>query len=185
MPLKKSLIKIIKILGVGFTVIYPFVVFFALKRHVAVRFLALFLLAAAGISFIRNKKIWVFICVLLFGLGLIVFNDDVFLKLYPVLMNVSVCLMFALSLRGVPLIEKFATKMGYKLGATDKQYAHRATYAWAIFMFCLAALSCVTVFLSDEIWVLFNGLISYVLIAMMIGVVFIIHKRHTDVRGNK
>jgi uncharacterized membrane protein len=43
----------------------------------------------------------------------------------------------------------------------------------------------VTVFLSDEVWVLFNGLISYVLIAIMIGVEFIIRKRFINVRGGK
>ena len=95
------------------------------------------------------------------------------------------CLMFALSLRGVPLIEKVAKKMGYDLDETQREYTRRVTYAWAIFMFCLAAVSLVTVFLSDEVWVLFNGLISYVLIAIMIGVEFIIRKRFINVRGGK
>jgi len=183
--LKKSLVKIIKVLGIVFTILYPFVVFFALKRHIALRMLSLLLLAMAGISFVRNKNVWLFICVLLFGAGLIVFNDDIFLKLYPVLMNIGVGLMFAMSLRNVPLIEKFAEKMGHKLNASQKEYAKCATRAWAIFMFCLTAVSFATVFLSNEIWVLFNGLISYILIAIMMGVEFIVRKRVMNVHADK
>lgn len=185
MPLKKSLIKIIKFVGIGVTILYPFAVFFALKRHVTVRALALLLLGIAGISFCRHKNIWLFIFILLLGTGLVIFNDDIFLKLYPVLMNACMCLMFALSLRGVPLIERVAKKIGYNLDESQREYTRRVTYAWAIFMFCLAVVSFVTVFLSDEVWVLFNGLISYVLIAIMIVVEFIIRKRFIDVRGGK
>ncbi len=185
MLLKKSLIKIIKILGIGFTILYPFIVFLALKKHVVVRFLGLLLLAAAGISFVRHKNIWIFICVLLFCAGLIVFNDDIFLKLYPVLMNTSACLMFALSLRETPLVEKIAKKMGYSLDTQQKEYTRHVTCAWAIFMFLLAIVSFITVFLSNKTWVLFNGLISYILIAIMMGVEFLVRKRFMNVRGNK
>lgn len=183
--MKKSLIKIIKFFGICVAIAYPFVVFVALKKHVAVRFLALLMLAVAGISFMRNKNIWIFLCVLLFCAGLVIFNDDIFLKMYPTLMNISVCLMFALSMRDVPLIEQFATRMGYKMDAARKKYARRATCAWAIFMFCLTLCSIITVFLSDEAWVLFNGLISYILIAMMIGVEIIIRRVFIDAGGNK
>ena len=185
MPLKKSLITIIKIIGIGFTILYPFVVFLALKKHMAVRFFALLLLVAAGISFVRNKNIWIFLCVLLSGAGVIIFNDTIFLKLYPVLMNTSVCLMFALSMRDVPLIEQFAKKMGYNLDAKQQEYTRRATCAWAIFMFLLSVISLTTVFLSNEIWVMFNGLISYILIAIMIGAEFLVRKRLLNVRRNK
>lgn len=177
MPLKKSLIKIIKFFGIVFTILYPFVVFFALKSHIALRAMALFLLCMAGISFIRNKNIWIFICVLLLCLGLIVCNQGIFLKLYPVIMNISVCLMFALSLRDTPLIEKFAKKMEYILDTQQKQYTKKLTLIWAVFMGMLAIISAITVFLSNEIWVIFNGLISYILIAIMIGVEFIVRKK--------
>ena len=185
MPLKKSLIKIIKIVGIGFIILYPFVVFLALKKHMALRFLALLLLVVAGTSFVRNKNIWIFFCVLLFSAGLVIFNDAIFLKLYPVLMNISVCLMFALSMRDVPLIEKFAKKMGYNLDKNQKEYTKKATCVWAIFMFLLSVISLITVFLSNEIWVMFNGLISYILIAIMMGAEFLVRKRLLNVRRNK
>ena len=159
--------------------------FFALKWHVAVRFFALLLLFIAGISFVRSKNMWIFICILLFSFGLVIFNNDIFLKLYPVLMNFNVCFMFASSLHRTPLIEKVAIKMGYMLDAKQKRYAKRVTSIWAIFMLCLAVFSLITVFLSDEIWVIFNGLISYILIGMMICVEFIVRKKVMDVHRNK
>ena len=185
MPLKKSLIKIIKFFGFGFVILYPFIVFVALNESVDIRFLALLLLLAAGISSYRNKNIWIFLCVLFFGFGLAVYKNDIFLKLYPVLMNLSMCFIFALSLRGMPLIERFAKKMGYNLGSEQKKYTKRVTYAWAIFMLCLAIISFVTVFLSNEIWVIFNGLISYILIATMIGVEFVVRKKVMNVHRDK
>lgn len=133
----------------------------------------------------RNKNIWVFICILLLGGGLVIYNNDVFLKLYPVLMNISMCLMFALSLCTKPLMEKFATKMGYVLNEKQKKYTKHMTCVWAIFMFGMTMISFGTVFLSDEIWVLFNGLISYVLIGTMMFIEFIIRKKVVDVRKDK
>ena len=185
MLLKKSLIKIIKILGIGFTILYPFVVFVALKKSTDLHFWALLLFVAACVSLVRNKNIWMFLCILLFGFGLAIYNNDIFLKLYPVLMNLGMFFVFALSLRGTPLIEQFAKKMGYNLDAKQKEYSRRVTRAWAIFMFGLAVISLVTVFLSNEVWVMFNGLISYVLIAIMMGAEFIVRKRVINVHRDK
>ena len=125
------------------------------------------------------------LCISLLGLGLVLYNNDIFLKLYPVLMNLGVCVMFALSLSGTPLIEKFAEKMGYHLGAEQKEYTKRVTCAWAIFMFCMTIISLITVFLSNEVWVVFNGLISYILISIMMGIEFMVRKKVINVHRDK
>ena len=176
-PLKKSLIKIIKIIGIIFTVLYPFIVFFALKKQVAVRIFALLLLAVGGWNFVQNKNKYMFGCVLLLCGCIAFFNQDIFVKLYPVLMNFAMCAIFALSLSRTPLIEQFAKRMGYTLNDKKQLYARHATIAWAIFMGIIGIFSLITVFLSDEIWVLYNGLISYILIALMFGIEFVIRKR--------
>ena len=114
------------------------------------------------------------------------FNQEIFLKLYPVLMNASVCAIFALSLRKTPLITQFAQKMRKEpLDEKTLTYTKDATMAWAIFMLINTILSLITVFLSNEIWVLFNGLISYVLIAIMMGVEFIVRKKVMNVHADK
>lgn len=185
MLLKKSLTKIIKILGIVFAISYPFIVFLALKKHIALRAVVVLLLIMAGFNFVQNKNRWVFGGILLLCMGMIIFNQNIFLKLYPVLMNFGMCVMFALSVHKTPLITKFALGMGYELNSEQKKHTLKATYAWAIFMGILTILSLVTVFLSNEVWVIFNGLISYILIGIMIVIEFLIHKRYTCAVRNK
>ena len=44
-------------------------------------------------------------------------------------------------------------------------------------MYALTGISCITVFLSTEIWALFNGLISYILIGLMFVAEFIVRRK--------
>jgi uncharacterized membrane protein len=170
MQLKKLLTLIARLIIGIFAFAYPFVVFFALRNDVAVKFIGLFLLAVIVVSFVRHRN------KILLGLGLILcslilfFNQDIFLKIYPVLMNCSIFAIFALSLQKTPLITQYAKRMNYDLNAKVIKYTRNATIAWAIFMGCNSLISLVTVFLSNKIWVLYNGFISYILIGiMMIG----------------
>lgn len=50
------------------------------------------------------------------------------------------------------------------------KYTRNLTYIWAIFTFLNFLVSIYTVFLSKEIWILYNGFISY----FLIGLIFII-----------
>jgi uncharacterized membrane protein len=75
--------------------------------------------------------------------------------------------------------------MGYILDNEQKKQTKYATYIWAVFMGLLTVISLITVFLSNEIWVWFNGLISYILIAIMIGAELLIHKKAANVHRNK
>lgn len=92
-------------------------------------------------------------------------------------MNAGVCSVFALSLRKTPLITQFAQKIN-KNNLDDKElnYTRRATIAWAIFMFFNTIASLITVFLSNETWVLYNGFVSYILIGIMMGAEYLIRK---------
>ena len=178
MQLKKLLTIITRILFGAVIVIYPFVIFYALKQNIAIRFLGLVLLAMVAVSFLRNKNKYFFIIGLTLSLFVIFFNQDVFLKLYPVLMNSAICAIFALSLRKTPLVTQIAQKTQKKpLTKEILKYTRNVTCAWAIFMFINAILSLITVFMSNEIWALYNGFVSYVLIGMMMLVEYIIRKR--------
>jgi len=178
MQLKKLLTIITKILFSIFVIAYPFMIFYALQQNIAVKFIGIILLMAVMFSFLRNKNKYIFVIGLILCFFGVFFNQEIFLKLYPVLMNASVCGIFALSLRKTPLITQFAQKMQktplyeYKLN-----YTKRATIAWAIFMFANTIISLITVFLSNEIWTLYNGFISYVLIGIMMLSEYIVRKR--------
>lgn len=178
MQLKKLLTIITKIIFGIFVIAYPFMIFYALQQNIAVRFVGLILLISVAISFIRNRNKYILAGGLLLVSLVIFFNQELFLKLYPVLMNTSMCAIFALSLQKTPLITKFAQKMQTKpLNQSELDYTKHATFAWAIFMFVNTVISLITVFLSNEIWTLYNGFISYILIGTMMFAEYIIRKK--------
>ena len=177
MPLKKLLTIITKIFFGAFVVAYPFMIFYALQQNIAVRFLGLVLLLVVIFSFINTKNKYLFILGLALCFLIILFNQEIFLKLYPVLMNISVCAIFALSLKTTPLVTQFAKKMRKEpLDTRTLTYTKNVTMAWAIFMFINTIISLITVFLSNEIWVIYNGFISYILIGLMMLVEYFVRK---------
>ena len=177
MQLKRLLTTITKIFLVFFVFAYPFMIFYALQQDIATRFIGLVLLLLVVFSFLNNRNQYIFISGLFLCFFIILFNQDIFLKLYPVLMNASVCTIFALSLRKTPLITKFAQKMRKEhLDEKTLIYTKNATKAWAIFMLCTTFISLITVFLSNEIWVIYNGFVSYVLIGIMMLAEYIVRK---------
>ena len=176
MQLKKSLTIITRLIFGAFIVIYPFAVFWALNRGIAIRFIGLFVLAIVCASYIRNKNRIMFLFGTIIGFLILLSNHDLFVKLYPVLMNAGMCATFAISLTKTPLITMLAQKTQKKLNTKEKEYTRNLTLVWAVFMGINTVISLITVFLSNEIWVLYNGLISYILIGCMMGGEYIFRK---------
>lgn len=177
MQLKKLLILATKLLGATVAIAYPFAVFFALHSDLSVRIIALGLLAVILISLAKNKNLWLCLCGIALATIAAFSGQKIFLKLYPVLMNLGICTIFTVSLHDVPVVQKIAEKMHYKMTDDAKQYAQRATMAWAIFMATNTVISFATVFMADWIWTLYNGFISYCLIGLMMGIEYLIRKK--------
>lgn len=177
MQLKKLLTQITKIIFGVFAVAYPFIVFWALKKDIALKFIGFVLLLSVIFSWTRSKNTILFILGLLLCLSIIFFNQEIFVKLYPVLMNTGVFALFAVSLKKTPLVTKFAEKMHKTMDEATIKYTRNATYAWAIVMGCNAVVSFITIFLSDEIWTLYNGLVSYMVIGTTMLIEYIIRKK--------
>ena len=168
----------VKVLSVIFGVAYPFVVFFMLDRGVSLRLLGMVIALLAVCGFLGYGKKCAVIFGVLLSLFLIIFEDILFLKVYPVIMNFLVALTFILSLKKRrPIIERFALKMGYSMDEQGKRYAKKSTVVWSIFLFCNFAASFVTLFLPLRAWTLYNGLISYILIGIAFIVEFFSHRR--------
>lgn len=54
------------------------------------------------------------------------------------------------------------------------RYTRNLTYVWSAFMFLNFLVSVATIFMSKEIWTLYNGFISYMLCGLFFGVEYII-----------
>ena len=68
------------------------------------------------------------------------------------------------------VIQKIAKNIDGELTNKQKNYTRKLTYVWCAVTFLNFAISAFTVFMSDNIWILYNGLISYI----FIGTVFLV-----------
>jgi uncharacterized membrane protein len=153
------------------TLLYPLAVWIGLARFEP-RWVALLLLALALLRAIASReKVWLAAAAGACGLVLASWfrNDGLPLKLYPVLVNLALLTVFALSLRHPPtVIERLARLQTPDLPAAAIPYVTRVTRAWCLFFTINGGIALWTALAaSDAVWALYNGLIAYVLIAAM------------------
>lgn len=87
---------------------------------------------------------------------------------YPVAINLMMLVWFAQSLRPgqVPLVEQIARRQEPNLEPRGVHYTRQVTKLWCFVFGLTAVASAYTVALGDrDLWLLFNGLISYVIVA--------------------
>ncbi|MDR1996726.1 MAG: hypothetical protein LBQ83_00110 [Candidatus Margulisbacteria bacterium] len=154
-------------------VLYPGLVYWGLSRGVPLRFLTIPLLIAvagqiAGQSALALRLVWLVLAVLL-SLGLGVYQNPLFLKLYPALISLLFLGAFGLSLSGgESIIEKFARRSGAPLDNRARAYCRKVTLCWcAFFVFNLLMSLTSAFFLPLEWWTLYNGLIAYLLMGCL------------------
>ena len=165
--MKRARIVLFTLLSVA----YPLAIYLLLGRFEP-RWLALLLCVLAMVRAIATREaiwLWVALATGLLaawaGLG----NSALPLKLYPVLVNVALLLVFGLSLRfGTPVIERLARIQEPDLPAYAVAYTRRVTQAWCVFFLVNGAIALATATLASErVWALYNGLVAYVLIGAM------------------
>ncbi|MBI9105593.1 MAG: hypothetical protein JEZ04_02550 [Spirochaetales bacterium] len=103
-----------------------------------------------------------------------IFNSEVCLKLYPVIINVSLLATFGWTLLRPPvMILRFASIQDKTLSEQEGypgivSYCRKVTIIWcSFFVFNILMSLYTTFFLSDFFWSLYNGLISYILIGVL------------------
>ena len=92
----------------------------------------------------------------------------VWFRLYPAVMVALALVLFSVSLFRTPLVEVFARKMGETLDARGVLYCRKVTRVWVAFLSVHLIVTVATVFLSREIWVFYNGFLSYVLMGSLL-----------------
>ena len=121
------------------------------------------------------KKLLVSIAITLCVVALFHYTQLFFVKFYPVCANLTVFLVFFCSLfTKETVIQKFAKMVDGELSENALKYTRNLTYIWCLLTFFNFVVSLITVFLSEEIWALFNGLISYILIGTLFFVEYVI-----------
>jgi uncharacterized membrane protein len=106
-------------------------------------------------------------------------NDERVLRLWPVGMNVSLLLVFAGSLlRPPPMIERFARLLHPGLPPEGVRYTRRVTQVWCAFFVLNGAIAAYTaIATSRETWVIYNGLIAYLLVGALFCGEWLVRRR--------
>lgn len=163
------------------TVLYPLGVYFALG-HVQPLWLALLLAILAGSRALLTRQHfwWVVAC----GAGALAalswVQGSVFaVKLYPVLVSVVLLCVFACSLRWPPtVVERLARLQEPDLPPQAVRYTAQVTQVWCLFFVGNAAVSLYTAcFASDAAWALYNGLLSYALMGVLMACEWCVRQR--------
>lgn len=156
---------------------YPLVVYYGLNRwglNLLAAILALFFLlrlVAARKTRLADLKplAWAggVSGILLVGAGALLRREGLLL-FYPVLINVIMLVLFLHSLRRPrPLIEQFARLEKPDLSPAEVSYANALTRIWCGFFVLNGLVALATCFVSRQAWMLYNGLISYLLVGSL------------------
>lgn len=126
---------------------------------VGAKLVALALLAVAALSWLRGSAeglLW-----------------------YPVLCNAILLAVFAYSLRQPQtVIERLARLREPDLPAEGVAYTRRVTQVWCGFFLANGAIAAATVLAGDmQLWTLYNGLVSYGLMGLLLGGEWLLRRR--------
>lgn len=104
--------------------------------------------------------------------------DGRFLLALPVLVNALLLATFLASLRGEPMIERFARLMDPALPAERAAYCRRVTWAWCAFFVVNGVISAALALRASlEAWTLWTGLLSYAAMALVLVIEVIVRRR--------
>ena len=175
----KQLLKVFVIL---LTIGYPFIVYWGLQHHSAAKLLPLLLALLALRWLVGNRRgeRWVLIAILAIVLTVaFTWGYQIGLKFYPALVNLGFLVLFAGSLLTPPsFVERLARLRELDLSPAGVIYTRRVTLVWSIFFVVNGSVAAATaLWASDEIWLLYNGFIAYLLIGTLAAGEWLLRQR--------
>lgn len=173
--------KLISVLLTILMVCYPFAVMWAIQ-HDQLFLMSGLLIAVAVMRFFLSKDqifLPLTIFALLCGTLTLLLQNALWLKFYPVLMSLGTAILFAYTLIRPPtMIERFARLHQPDLPESGVRWTRQVTKVWCGFLVFNALVALSTVFLSTQIWAVYNGFISYVLMGILLLGEFVLRRRH-------
>jgi uncharacterized membrane protein len=168
----------------GVSLAYPVVVYLALG-HVSPRWIALLLVALAlARAWVTRESFWLGAAALATVLAVASLLGDRWgpLKLYPALVNLVMFGLFAMSLwRGPTVVERLARMRETNFPPAAIAYTRRVTQVWCGFFVVNGLIAVATaLWASAAAWALYNGLLSYVAMGVLMGGEWLVRRR---VRG--
>ncbi|QQX79884.1 hypothetical protein JK628_20665 [Shewanella sp. KX20019] len=154
---------------------YPLAVYFGL-HYLPTGTIALLLCAVLLLRLLLQKqKLKALILPILIGIGLtagsFIAKEHEFLLFYPVVINLTMLGLFSYSLvRGPSMIEQLARLKEPELPNEAVAYLNKVTLLWCgLFIFNGSIALYTALYTSLETWTLYNGLIAYLLIGLLLA----------------
>jgi len=155
---------------------YPFAIYFGLQYMSAITLGALLAAVILVRVLLGNLSKELKLLALLVIITLLVLHrwmqdDEQLLKFYPVAVNFVMLLVFSVSLlQDQPLIERIARARGEDVGDHNMGYLRVLTAIWTVFFVFNGAVACWTaLYATMDVWLFYNGFVSYLLIGGMVG----------------
>lgn len=102
-------------------------------------------------------------------------NSALALKFYPVVVSLSFLAIFAYSLFKPPSVVEMIARLHENLDEDGILYTRTVTKVWCAFFIINALIATWTIFHENEqVWLVYNGLISYLLMALLMAGEFIV-----------
>ena len=103
------------------------------------------------------------------------YTQWLFVKFYPVVVNFSLFMMFFVtSFHKETVIQRFAKIIEPDIKPKALEYTRKLTYIWAGITFLNFLISLATVYMSEKVWALYNGCISYILIGLIFAIEYVV-----------
>jgi len=173
---------VLKAAVVALSLCYPFMIYWGLRNYEAQLLLPilLILLSMRWIAMGGRSERYVVIATFI-GVAFIVFmwGEQLGLKFYPVMMNLGFLVLFTSSLfSSASFVERLARIREPDLSAKGVIYARKVTWIWSVFFLVNGTIAAITaLWATDEVWMLYNGMIAYLLMGTLAAGEWIVRQR--------
>lgn len=166
--------------------LWPFIIYFAISygafSYVIIAMILTFtlriLLIDGKFKLLKYTSVLTSVLAILLAILAYILGSFDLLLYYPVVISVCLFLIFSLSLViKKPIITEFAKLIEKNLDSFAYKYTKVVTYIWILFFLINGCISLYTIKSQNlELWTLYNGFISYLLIALLLLVEYLIRR---------
>ncbi|MBN2527369.1 MAG: hypothetical protein JXR76_13320 [Deltaproteobacteria bacterium] len=186
--------RILHIVLASLFVAYPFLIYLGLTQF-SPSIVSAFILTMLGARLFATRKMSLKKLKALLPLSVaatipalfsLIFNSAQVLLLMPTVVNATLFCTFGWTLlKGPSMIARFAAISEPVMTDRIHQYCRKVTVVWCLFFIVNGTIATYTAFCtSKEYWTLYNGLISYILIGVLLGTEFLIRQTIKKKKAN-
>jgi uncharacterized membrane protein len=178
--------RVVRALNAVFVVLYPGIVYLALTR-LGARAAGLLVAAALLVGLALRAKgerqkhavSALGVPLTLIGVALLgaVFDDERMVLALPVIANLALLAHFGVSLRTMPIVERFARAVDDDVWPEQVVYCRKVTVLWcAFFAVNAVAITALALFAPLSWWTLYAGIGSYALVGLLVSVEYVVRR---------